>query len=480
MVDAIRFGTDGWRGVMAENFTFANLRLAVQAYAQALREVEGIKRPVVVGYDTRFSSRAFAHTAAEVLAGNGLNVWLANDVSPTPSVSKAIVREKLAGGLVITASHNPSEYNGLKIKASYGGPAFPEMTAAIEKGLDSHPVQSAPEGSGAWRARVKMVDLRRPYLRDIKRYMKMRWVKRAAGRVVIDPMHGAGVGYMADLLKGMGFQLQELHADRRTDFGGLHPEPIEDNLRSLVQAVKTSRAKVGLATDGDGDRIGVVDETGRVVDSQHLMALLLWHLVKHRGWKGKGSVVKTNAVTLCLDRMAKAYGLPLRLTPIGFKHIAQWIIREPVLIGGEESGGMSFYGYMPERDGILASMLLLELMGVTGEPLSHLVARVEKEFGAFFYQRKDLRLSEPSRAALIKRLAGNPPARFGGVAVREKTELDGVKYFLENGAWVLFRLSGTEPLLRLYVEAPSKKLMSRLIREGLELVQEASSNPSKM
>lgn len=470
--EAVQFGTDGWRAGLADGFTFTNLRRAIQAYAVAMRLQGEAHKPVVIGYDTRMLSREFAQTAAEVLAGNGYTVWLANDVTPTPSISKAIVREGLAGGLIITASHNPASYNGLKIKGAYGGPAFPELTQAVEAALDREPVRSAPMGSDEWKRRVTLVDLRKAYVQDVKQYIDMKWVKKAAGRVVVDPMHGAGCGYLEELLKGTAFRLTTLHGDRRGDLGGLHPEPIPTNLAALAALVKKEKAKAGLATDGDADRVGVVDGRGHVVDTQHVMALLLWHLVKHRGFKG--SVVKTNAVTVCLDRMAKAYGLPVRQTKIGFKHIANWIIQEPVVIGGEESGGMSFYGYMPERDGLLASLLILEMMGRTGLPLHALVAQMEKEFGRCCYRRVDARLTEPGKHALIRKLESFEPKEVGGLAVKEKTTLDGFKFLLEGDAWLLLRFSGTEPLLRVYAEASSDTLMKRIIQFGMQLVQEAS------
>jgi len=425
-----------------------------------------------VGYDVRFLSREFAHAAAGVLAANGLQVWLSDDVCPTPAVSKAVVRHRLAGALILTASHNPAVYHGLKIKAAFGGPASLEFTQAVERALDREPVRAAPPDSGVWKSQVTMVDLKGPYLRELKHYIKMAWVERAAGRVVADPMHGAGSGYLAELLRGRGYRLKELHGDRRADFGGLHPEPIAAHLRPLREAVLQYRARVGLATDGDADRVGVVDGKGRVVDSQHLMALLLWHLVEHRGWKG--SVVKTNAVTQCLDRMAEHYGLTVRLTPIGFKYIANWMTQEPVVIGGEESGGMSFFHYMPERDGLAAALLVLEMMGRTGLPLHALVKAMEKKFGAFAYHRQDLRVTESAKATLMDRLAKLEPAELGGLKVKAKTTLDGTKFILENGSWVLFRFSGTEPLLRCYVEAPSPKGVARLLREGLQLIQEVT------
>ncbi len=476
---AIRFGTDGWRGIIAKDFTFANVECVAQAIAGQWRaSPEGKRaRPLLVGHDTRFLSPEFACAVAGVLAGNGVPVWLATEATPTPVLSWTVVSHRLAGAIIITASHNPPQYNGIKFKGAYGGPAVPELTNAIEARLHRETVRSAPPGSAAWQRLVKEVTLDRPYLAQLRRYVKMSLIKKSRLTVVVDPMYGAGCGYLSRILEATRHRVVQIHQQPHPTFGGLRPEPIEENLHGLARAVKASHADVGLATDGDGDRIGVVDAHGRYVDSQHLMALFILHMIRVRGWRG--SVVRTLAVTRCLDRIANRYGLPLHETPIGFKHIAAIMLRETVLLGGEESGGMSFYGTVPERDGLLASLLVLEMMGATGLPLHEMVQNLERDFGRFVYRRVDLSVDARRHAALTAWLPRLEARSIHGRRVLARKRLDGTLFTLDDGSWVLMRLSGTEPVMRLYAEAPTERAVKALLQFGTSRLRQAEKTDAR-
>lgn len=477
----IRFGTDGWRAVIAEEFTFENVRRVAQAYADHLHHRPGGRRgEVIVGYDTRFLSSQFAREAARVLAANGIDTLLAAHPAPTPAVSWAIRAQHAVGGIMITASHNPPEYNGVKIKGEYAGSALPELTQAVETRLEANEAagrrphlidfNAAVAGGG-----IRLFDPRPSYVGQVASLIDLERIAAAARarglRIVVDAMYGAGQGYITDLLAGTGVAVREIRAELNPGFGGINPEPILRNLGPLVQAVRDDGADLGLALDGDADRSGAVDPRGEMVDSQRVFALLLRHLVERRGWTG--SVVKTFAVTDMVDKLAARYGLRLHIKPVGFKYVCELALQEDVLIGGEESGGLGIKNHIPERDGILIDLLLLEIVAWEGKPLHAVVDDLLAEVGPHHYRRADLHLTPAGRDGLLRLLAEDPPARFGGLPVTAVDPLDGFKFRLGDRGWILFRASGTEPVVRVYAELDDPATLDAVLEEGrrLALVQ---------
>ena len=441
----IRFGTDGWRGVIADDFTEANVAAVVRAAGMVWAEDEGgPARPLVVGYDTRFNSRRVAELAADVLAAGGWPVLLADRPVPTPAVSYTVTALGAAGGVVVTASHNPARFNGIKLKGPFGGSASPEFTARVEGALDG----PAPARAGG---RVEPVDLRPRYLERLRSRVKRDRQPSRPLRIVADALYGAADGLLKDLVPATWGEVRLLHAAPDPLFGGLHPEPIPPHLDQLVAEVRATGADVGVATDGDGDRLGVVSGSGRYVTPHELLALLVRHLVGVRGWRGE--VAKGFAMGVQVDRLCAARGLTLHVTPIGFKHIASLMRSRDILVGGEESGGMGFRDHLPERDGLLTALLVLEAVVAADTTLDALLRDLEAEAGAAAYRRCDYTLSPDRGRALVTALDAAPPARIGGRPVTRQETLDGRKYWLGDAAWVLIRPSGTEPVLRVYVEA---------------------------
>lgn len=468
----IRFGTDGWRAVIAEDFTVANVAQVAQATADWLQGQGRGGDGVVVGYDTRFQSRRFAEEAASVLAANGLRVLLCSAPAPTPAVSWAIRRHGLGGGVMITASHNPPEYNGFKLKAHYAGAALPEMTDEVERLL----VENRERGREPRRLdrqdlprRVEAFDPGPDYLAQLEAYVDLRAVGRAGLRVVVDFMHGAGRGYLDQVLERAGVEVVPVRAEPRPDFGGTAPEPVARNLRPARSAVILHQAAAGLCLDGDADRVAAVDEEGQVLDAHRVFSLLLQHLHEDRGLDG--TVVKTFAGSRMVQRLAAAYGLPYVETPVGFKYVCERALRETVLIGGEESGGIGVRDHMPERDGILCNLLLLEMTVQRGRSLSRLVEDLMDRVGRHYFDRTDLKLNPARKDALMRELREAPPERFAGFAVTHVDPLDGVKLILGDDGWILFRASGTEPVVRIYVEADEPAKVRRLMAEGTARAQ---------
>lgn len=459
----IKFGTDGWRGVIAKDFTFENLSLVAQATMDYLNR-EGLgDKGLVIGYDRRFLSREFARRVAEVAAGNGIHVFLTDGYAPTPAVSWA-VREKGAGaGVMITASHNPPEYNGFKLKESFGGSARPATTAILEEIVDynrscGRRVVESPYDEAIRKGMVEVFDPCDGYFRQIGRYVDLDLIAKAGIPALVDPMYGAGTGFIPRLLKGV----DEIHTDENPSFGGQPPEPIGDNLTELCALLKSGKYRVGLALDGDADRIGAVDENGDFFSSHCIFTVILRHLIEHKGLRG--GVVKTVSTTRMVDLLARKYGLALFETPIGFKHICELMLAEDILMGGEESGGLGVKGHLPERDGILLGLLLLEAVAVSGKGLRQLLDETMDEIGHFFYRRIDRRIEDPAKELLVEGLKSRPPAEIDGRKVSETNFSDGFKFIFENGDWLLIRPSGTEPVLRLYSEADSADQVDRLLR----------------
>ncbi|HZI17150.1 MAG TPA: phosphoglucomutase/phosphomannomutase family protein [Pyrinomonadaceae bacterium] len=482
---AIRFGTDGWRALIAREFTFENLERVAQAYAEFLKRgpegdgpaggaggpggapgpggahgADGGPR-VAVGYDRRFLSDQFARRAAEVLAGNGIKVSLFDSDVPTPLVSWAVREGGASGGVVITASHNPAGFNGFKIKAPWGGSAPPETTRAVEALVDATEPLDAPLPPDVHEGLAASAE---SYRRQVESYVDLERLRAARARVVVDPMHGTGGRWVESFLGGGALEAETIRADRDALFGGVDPEPIDRNLGALKARVREAGALVGLATDGDADRVGAVNEAGETMTMHEVVPVLLLHLARRRGMKG--GVVRTFSQSVLLKRMAAALGLELYETPIGFKYIADLMLARDILIGAEESGGIGVRGHLPERDGILNSLLFLEAVVASGKTPSELVREVHREFGEFYFGRRDLRTEVARGLRLVEALAADPPARVGPRAVASVETTDGTKLVFGDESWLLFRQSGTEPVLRVYAEATSVAGMNELLEEG--------------
>jgi len=473
----IKFGTDGWRAVISETFTFNNLRLVAQAIADFVREENGGEPSIIIGFDTRFLSDRYAAEVARVMAANKIRSWLARADTPTPAVSYAIVHKQATAGVMITASHNAPRYNGLKLKAAYGGSASPDQSRRIEQLLDRN-LQRAlgPNLMGLEQALseglIQKFDPTWAYYEHLSTLVDLDCISGGELRVVADGMYGAGRGIIGEVLARGRTRVQNIRHEMNPGFGGIHPEPIERHLGLLMSTIQSGHWDVGLATDGDADRIGAVDAQGAFVDPHRIFALVLRYLIEKRGWQGK--VVRTVSTTRMIDRIAAAHGLPLVETPVGFNHIADLMLDDGVLMGGEESGGMSIKGHIPEGDGILMGLLILEVMADAGAPLRELVADLLQQYGPAHYRRVDMKLARPvAKEQMVRYLSSEAPARIDGVGVEDVQTTDGVKYYLDDGSWLLIRPSGTEPVLRVYAEAPDIERVAALLRFGEGVAQQA-------
>lgn len=476
----IHFGTDGWRAVISDTFTFNNLRMVAQAIADAIASStwhngnppsNGFDpRKIVVGFDTRFLSDRYATDVARVLAANGFNVLLAQSDAPTPAISYAVYQQKAVGGVMITASHNPPRYNGVKLKAATGSSASPEQCRQVEVYLNDNEIQSRGPNLMDYDQALQMKRIQRfnpipSYLDHVRQLINFDVIAEGKLRVVVDSMYGSGRGVIRGALQGTGCEVYEIRGEMNPGFGGVHPEPIARYLAPLAGAISSGFGDFGLATDGDADRIGAMDGRGNFVDPHKIIALSLRYLVEKRGWRG--AVVRTVSTSRMVDRLAARYGLPLYETPVGFNHIADYMMKEDVLIGGEESGGISFKGHIPEGDGPIMGLLLAEIVAAARVPLNELVDDLLEDVGPAFYERKDLRLRHPvSKAAITQRLRDEAPAEIGGEGVAQVSTLDGVKYVMKDDSWLLIRPSGTEPVLRVYAEGRSQAMVKALLGFG--------------
>jgi phosphomannomutase len=459
----IKFGTDGWRGVIASDFTFDNLSLVAQATMDYLNR-EGLgSKGLVIGYDRRFLSGDFARRVAEIAAGNGIKVRLTEEYAPTPALSWAVRESGAGAGIMITASHNPPEYNGFKIKEAFGGSALPTTTKILEEiisfnGNNSRRVLAVPYSEALDRGLIELFDPREGYFHQISRYVDLDLIAKAGIMAVVDPMYGAGSGFIPQLLPSV----DEIHNIENPAFGGIAPEPIAQNLKELSALIRSGKYRVGLALDGDADRIGAVDENGDFFSSHCIFTVILRHLIEHK--KLTGAVVKTVSTTRMVDLLAEKYGLKLFETPIGFKHICGLMLEQDILMGGEESGGLGVKGHIPERDGILLGLLLLEAIAVSGKGLRQMLEETMDEIGHFHYRRIDRRIENAAKEQLIAKLGSQPPAEIDGRPVTATNFSDGFKFIFGNGDWLLIRPSGTEPVLRLYSEAGSLDQVERFLR----------------
>jgi phosphomannomutase len=463
----IRFGTDGWRGVIDEDFTEANVKLVARAVAEYLHHARPEGHGVLVGYDNRLKSEIFARVSAEELARCGLPTVLSERSLSSPALSFAVHHRKAMGGVMITASHNPPRFNGFKFKANYGGSALPEITEQIEAHLQRLLAgeQAAPRPS----ADLRVEDLTAEYLQQLRELVDLPRILSSGWRVVTDAMHGSGAGYLRTLLTGGRTQVIAIREERDTQFGGVNPEPIAPNLGALRETVLREQAHIGVALDGDADRVGAIDEHGNFVDSHRIFAITLYHLVQRRGWRGR--VVKTVSTTNMIDALCQHFGLPLTVTPIGFKYICENMLQGDVLIGGEESGGIGIQNHIPERDGVLMGLMLLEAMTLSDMRLSDLVQQIFDLVGEHHYDRIDLHLQREEMPAARERIAKTDAHEIAGLPVRSINRMDGTKFLFENGAWLLLRASGTEPVVRVYAEASTPELVQRLLSAGEALVR---------
>ncbi len=473
MKTTIKFGTDGWRAIIGRDYTYENVRKVIQAWCDvhlpASRVKEESAKPfVVLGYDRRFCSDLFAQEAAGVLAANGVRVKMAKDFCPTPCVSWLTKETKALAGVMITASHNPFQWNGVKFKEPYGGSASPEYCQKIEERIVlNDDLEKTPQFISFEEANTKgMIEFFDPhttYIEQLRRMVNVDLIRKAKLKIACDPIFGAGSNFFKSVL-GDDQNMIEIRSDRNPSFGGVNPEPIEKNLQALIETVKNEQCDVGLATDGDADRIGAVDDQGNFIDSHKIFSLLLRHLVREKN--KKGDVITTVSTTQMVSRLCQKYGLAIFETPIGFKYICQKFVEAHPLIGGEESGGIAVADHVYERDGVLSGLLLLEIIVTHQKPISQIIADLQKEVGPLEFVRKDFHLSTEAISLLKQKLKDHSPQTLLGEKIHKTNFLDGFKYFLEDDSWLLIRPSGTEPLLRLYAEAPTMQKAHRLIAEA--------------
>ena len=468
---SIKFGTDGWRAVIAEDFTFTNVARVAQASADhwSANPVSGTEKKVIIGYDRRFLSKEFAARAAEVFAGNGFSVVLTPEPTPTPSVSYAVKAQCAIGGVMITASHNPPTFNGFKLKSHYGGSSDPETCKSVEALLDKTPVRSVKLADAIKSKQIVVKDVRPAHYAALKKLVDFRLIAKSKLRFAHEALFGVGAGCFEQLLAGTTCKVTTLNGTHDPLFGGINPEPIEANYGRSQAFLKKHPHDLCLVTDGDADRVGGMDGRGNYLTTHILICLLLRHLFVNRG--GRGRMVKALTTTSMVDKMCAAYGIELVETGVGFKYICAEMLKGNVLLGAEESGGIGFPGHIPERDGIAAGLMLLEMLAVERTSLKRLIEHLEKEFGAHCYGRIDTCFPLEKRGVLMEFLKTNPPAKLLRSPLVEVKSYDGVKFIAQDGSWLMLRGSGTEPILRIYAEAKSDADARKLLHLGESLTK---------
>lgn len=470
-MSTLKFGTDGWRAIIDEDFIPANVEKVIQAFCDWHRKESPKENHVVVGYDRRQKSEQSAYLVAEVLVGNGFEVTLSNQFCPTPCISWMVKNTDACAGIVVTASHNPFNWNGIKFKESYGGSASPEYTHAIEKQLEENEATNRPiEKDDLDVARQKKLyttfDPTETYVTQLRSLVDIEKIYKADYKVLFDSIHGAGAGYLLEVL---GKNVTEIRADANATFGGVNPEPIESNLEMLTQKMSQKGFDLGLATDGDADRIGAVDEKGRFVNSHQIFALLLKHYVEDK--KLRGVIVKSISTTNMINKLCEKYELKLIETPIGFKHICKKLVEEDALMGGEESGGISFQPHVHERDGVLNGLMLLEMMSVRQKKLSELIDELYQEVGSYYFDRKDLHVKQETIENIRDKFGNQNRKSIAGKKIVRSNFVDGYKFVCEDDSWILVRASGTEPLVRVYAEGHKPEDVHQMIEEGVDWVK---------
>jgi alpha-D-glucose phosphate-specific phosphoglucomutase len=471
-IEKIKFGTSGWRGLIADDFTVARVRVVSQAIADHII-AQGLKeRGIIVGYDTRFLSERFAEEAVKVLAANGVHAYLSNRDVPTPAVSFEIIRRKAAGGINFTASHNPPLYNGLKFSPAWGGPALPETTKDIETKanglLEKNPISFLAFSDAKAKGLAEEIDLRKAYLDDLKKKIDVDVIRKSKLKVAVDLLYGTGRDYLDTMLRDAGCAVTALHGCRDAFFGGHAPDPSEENLSELSAMMKKGKFDVGLAVDGDADRFGILDADGTYLNPNQVLALVLDYLCRTRAWKG--GAARSIATSHLIDAVAKKHGIEVYETGVGFKYIGDLLVQGKIIFGGEESAGMTIKDHVPEKDGILACMMVAEMAANERKSLKELLRRLYKEVGTILDERININLTEQNRKSVGERLA-QPLNELGGLRVKgKKTTADGTKYMLEDDSWVLMRASGTEPVVRLYVESSSEEKIKELVEAGKRFI----------
>jgi len=467
-MDSIKFGTDGWRGIIAEDFTFANARVVAQSIARYVVRCEDARKGVIIGYDHRFASDEIAAVTADVVSSTGTPVFLTDKPCPTPAVSLLVKQRGAAGGLMITASHNPYSWNGIKYKASYGSSALPSIVAQIESDLEV--VQRANVAPlPPQKNLIQPLEPREPYLDTLEKLVDWKKLRDSGFRFVSDPMHGSAAGLLPKLLRRNGVTCDEIRGTRDPRFGGVHPEPIEPHIEALRQAVLAGKFDAGLCADGDGDRIGAIDRDGSFINPHQIFALLVWHLAGTRNLPG--DIAKTFSVTKLIDKLAAKFGRKLHEVPIGFKYICELMLEQNILIGGEESGGIGTNLYIPERDATVSALLLAELMAWHGKSLGELLAVLTAEFGEYHYGRVDLGLKPGQKEKAIAYFSNGKLASILELPVVHREDMDGIKLYLSDGGWVMVRTSGTENLLRVYSETSRADTTQRVLKAVTKMVR---------
>ncbi len=469
----IHFGTDGWRAIIARDFTFANLRMVAQAIAAHINSTAGLRKSVVIGYDNRFMSPEFAQECARVLAGNGIRVQLLKNPAPTPLVAFAVRHLEAQGGIVITASHNPAHYNGVKFIPAYAGPALPDVTGAIEAEIrrvaDSGKVYEIDLKEAAQLELLAEIELENVYLNHLNKLLRLDFLKGKSLKVVVDPMYGSGMGFLEHYLAQLGVEVKSIHSHRDVLFGNSTPEPVERHLADLRRAVVSYNADIGLALDGDADRFGIIDHDGSFINGNLFISLLLDHLLKTR--TVRGPVVRTVATTHLLDRIARLNGLQAIETPVGFKYVSQAMREYNGLLGAEESGGLSIWGHVPEKDGILACMLAVEMLAYSGKHCDALAEDLYQEYGRVVNRRQDILFNVGQEILLKERLSVFRPKTIAGIKVVSMAAQDEMKWLLADDSWILARFSDTEPVLRIYTESTDLQKLGEIEQELCEVLQ---------
>jgi phosphomannomutase len=465
---SIKFGTDGWRGVIAEDFTFANARIVAQAIARYAVRNEDARKGLLIGYDHRFASDRVAADLAEVISATGTPVWLAAQPCPTPAISLLVRQREAAGGLMITASHNPYQWNGIKYKASYGSSALPSIVSQIEKELlwvEENPVPALPPRKNL----IQPLETRAPYLDTLEKLVDWQRLRDAKFRFVSDVMHGSAAGLLRELFTRNGVACDEIRGTRDPRFGGVHPEPIEPHIDALRQAVLAGKYDAGFCADGDGDRIGAIDRDGSFVNPHQIFALLVWHLAGTRNLPG--DIAKTFSVTKLIDKLGVKLGRAVHEVPIGFKYICELMLEQNILVGGEESGGIGTSLYLPERDATVSALFLAELMAWHGKSLGQLLGALHAEFGEYHYGRVDLDVLPAQKEKAVAHFSSDKTTQLGHWQISRRENMDGIKVYLDDLGWLLVRASGTENLLRVYSETSRRDVTQQVLATVTKLVR---------
>ncbi len=472
LMDSIKFGTSGWRAILAEDFTVRNIRIVSQGIAQYLRQQKIGQQGILIGYDARFLGEHFAKVVAEVMAAHGIPCLLCDRDTPTPAISYHVIHRKLAGGINISASHNPPEWNGIKFTPDWGGPALPETTKAIELRilplLDGEHLKWSTWEHAQRDGMVRYFDPQPDYLKALEHLVDRDRIRNGRIRIIFDPLFGTTRNYLDEFLREAGTKMAVLHHWRDPYFGGFRPEPTDETLQELKATVCREGAHLGLATDGDGDRFGVVDADGTFIQANYVLAILLDYLIKSRQWTG--AVARSVATTHLIDAVAAHHGLTVRETPVGFKFIGELLAKGEIVFGGEESAGLSIKGHVPEKDGILAGALVAEMVAFTGKTIQDLLKDLFDRVGVLYASRQDLTINE-SMQEQVKQIIDHPPTTFASTEVTQVNKLDGCKLILSDGGWYLIRSSGTEPIVRCYGEANTSARLEEIMLAGRQLLK---------